>query len=102
MRVGVGSAYGCGGSSAGVLGEDARVVPGLLSEAGAGRQTDDLVTADPTGVEAAADWGSLKSPENYLGSERTENFVSPGGLSLDADRAYELPARFRLNERGAS
>ncbi len=32
----------------------------------------------PKGVEIAADWRNLKSPENYLGYERTENFSSPG------------------------
>ena len=28
------------------------------------------------GIEVAADWDDLRSPENYLGSERTEGFVS--------------------------
>ena len=50
------------------------------------------------GLEAAADWGSLKSPENYVGYERTQNFASPGGAVLDKPRMYELPARLRLNE----
>jgi thioredoxin family protein len=48
-------------------------------------------------VEAAADWGSLRSPENYVGYERTENFVSPGGAVLDKRRVYAAPARLRLN-----
>ena len=52
----------------------------------------------PRGIEAAADWGSLKSPENYVGYERTEGFASPGGAVLDKPRMYELPARLRLNE----
>ena len=38
-----------------------------------------LVSVDARGLEAAADWGSLKSPENYVGYERTQNFASPGG-----------------------
>jgi hypothetical protein len=53
---------------------------------------------DARGLDVAADWSNLKSPENYLGSERTENFVSPGGAALDRPRMYERPARLRLNE----
>jgi hypothetical protein len=59
---------------------------------------DDLVSTDARGLEVAADWGSLKSPENYVGYGRTENFASPGGAVRDAPRAYALPARLRLNE----
>ena len=70
----------------------------LLAEAGARGIGDDLVSVDPSGFEAAADWGSLKSPENYVGYERTLNFASPGGTVEDKPRAYALPARLRLNE----
>jgi hypothetical protein len=40
----------------------------------------------------------LKSPENYLGYERTQNFASPGGAMSGKPHVYELPARLRLNE----
>ena len=50
------------------------------------------------GVEVGADWANLKSPENYLGYERTESFASPGGAIRDKPRMYELPARLRLND----
>jgi hypothetical protein len=43
----------------------------LLVEAGAEGISQDLVVVDPGGVETAADWDSLWSPENYLGYERT-------------------------------
>jgi hypothetical protein len=39
----------------------------------------------------------LKSPENYVGYERTENFASPGGAVLDKRRVYAAPAQLRLN-----
>jgi hypothetical protein len=58
---------------------------------------DDLVSINATGIEAAADWGSLKSPENYLGTARTENFASSGGGFLDKQQAFEIPAKLRLN-----
>ena len=40
----------------------------------------------------------MKSPENYLGHERTENFVSPGGAVVDKRRVYAAPARVKLND----
>ena len=73
------------------------IIQRLLAEAGAGGIGDDLVSIDARGLEAAADWGSLKSPENYVGYERTQNFASPGGAVLDKPRVYEFPARWRLN-----
>jgi len=74
------------------------IIQRLLTEAGATGLGDDLVSVDGRGLEAAADWGSLKSPENYVGYERTQNFMSPGGAVLDKPRMYELPMRLRLNE----
>jgi thiol-disulfide isomerase/thioredoxin len=69
----------------------------LLAEAGTRGIGHELVAVDARGAEAAADWGSLKSPENYVGYERTENFASPGGAVLDKRRVYAAPARLRLN-----
>jgi hypothetical protein len=71
----------------------------LLAQAGAGDGLDrDLVSVDPRGAEAAADWGSLKSPEVYLGYARAENFASPGGAAADERRVYAPPARLALNQ----
>ena len=74
------------------------VIQELLAEAGIGGTDRKSVSVDARGIEAAADWGSLKSPENYVGYERTQNFASPGGAVLDKPRMYVLPARVRLNE----
>ena len=38
----------------------------------------DLVSVEGLGVEAAADWDHLHTPETYLGSARSEHFGSPG------------------------
>jgi thiol-disulfide isomerase/thioredoxin len=70
----------------------------LLTEAGAGGTAGDLVAVDATGVEAAADWDSLRSPENYLGAARTDNFASPGGARLATRHNYAAPARLRFNQ----
>lgn len=72
-----------------------RVIQQLLAEAGAAGVRGELVSVDGRGAEAAADWESLRSGENYLGSERAENFASPGGLG--ARRSYAAPARLALN-----
>jgi hypothetical protein len=69
----------------------------LLAEAGSGGIGQDLVSVEPTGVEAAADWASLWSPENYLGYQRTENFASSNGAVLDTPQVYAAPERLRLN-----
>jgi hypothetical protein len=69
----------------------------LLAEAGRPSSDQDLVSVDATGVEAAADWASLRSPENYLGYARTDNFASPNGAVLDTPSVYAAPERLRLN-----
>jgi thiol-disulfide isomerase/thioredoxin len=70
----------------------------LLREAGATGVSREPVKVDARGADAAADWGNLRSQENYVGYERTENFASPGGAVLDKPRMYAPPARLRLNE----
>ncbi len=69
----------------------------LLAEAGRGGIAPDLVSVDAQGAEVAADWDSLRSVETYVGSERTENFASPGGAVLDKRHLYTAPERLRLN-----
>ncbi len=69
----------------------------LLAEAGRGGFAHDLVSVDAQGAEVAADWDSLRSVETYVGSERTENFASPGGAVLDKRHLYTAPERLRLN-----
>ena len=75
-----------------------RIIQQLLAEAGQGGTGQELVSVDGRGLEAAADWGSLKTPENYLGYDRTENFASPGGAVLEQHRVYAAPARLKLNK----
>jgi thiol-disulfide isomerase/thioredoxin len=74
-----------------------RVIQHLLGEAGVGGIGAELVSVDADGAEAAADWRSLKSPETYVGYERTEHFASPGGVLVDERHRYATPARLTLN-----
>src|SRR5712664_2355114 len=76
-----------------------RIIQQLLGEAGISGIDDQLAAVDARGIEAEADWDDLKSPENYLGHERTQNFVSPGGAVLEKRRVYAAPAaRVKLND----
>jgi thiol-disulfide isomerase/thioredoxin len=74
-----------------------RVIQKLLVEAGNTDIPTDIVSVDGIGIEAAADWKSLRTPENYLGYQRTLNFSSPGGAVRNEDHEYELPAELNLN-----
>jgi thiol-disulfide isomerase/thioredoxin len=69
----------------------------LLAGAGEGGRAGGLVSVDARGLEVAADWDSLRSPENYLGYQRTENFASPGGVVPGQRHAYDAPQRLGLN-----
>jgi len=72
-----------------------RFIQKLLSEAGASGISRDLVSVDGVGAEAAADWGSLRSPENYLGYERTERFAFVP--VRDKGHVYPPTARLSVN-----
>jgi hypothetical protein len=69
-----------------------RVIQGLLDV------ERELVSVQGTGVEAEADWKQLRSPETYVGYERSEQFASPGGAEFEKRRSYRLPERMRLNQ----
>ena len=74
------------------------VIQQLLTESGSIGIGDELVSVDASGIEAAADWDSLRSPETYVGYDRTLNFASPGGAILGEPRVYTAPAQLRLNQ----
>jgi thiol-disulfide isomerase/thioredoxin len=75
-----------------------KTIQRLLTEAGATGIGAGVVSVDGTGLEAAADWDNLRSPENCLGYDRTGNFASPGGAELDRRRVYAAPKRLNLNQ----
>src|SRR3712207_4367342 len=70
-----------------------RMIQQLLAEAGARGLGRELVSVVGRGVEAAADWDSLRSLEAYVGYERSENFQSPRGAARDQRHVYTPPAR---------
>jgi thiol-disulfide isomerase/thioredoxin len=82
----------------GEYGRSEMVIQQLLAEAGSAGVGTELVSVDPSGLEAPADWASLRSPENYTGYERTEGFASPGGAVPGKPHVYAVPARLGLNQ----
>jgi hypothetical protein len=56
----------------------------------------ELVSVKGQGVEAAADWDHLRTPETYLGYARSEHLASQDGAALEP-HAYEFPERLRVN-----
>ena len=60
------------------------VIQQLLLEAGAEDVDLDLVSVDPVGLEVAADYRTLRSPETYLGYGQATGMASPDGLRADA------------------
>ena len=72
------------------------VLQRLLTEAGAGIHNTPA-TVNAGGAEAAADWNELRSGENYVGYDRTQNFSSPGGAKSNKSHEYSIPKRLDLN-----
>jgi thiol-disulfide isomerase/thioredoxin len=73
------------------------VIQRLLAETGVRNIGDELVSVNPSRFEVAADWATLKSPENYVGYERTDGFASRGE-ARNKPHVYALPESLHLNE----
>jgi cytochrome c biogenesis protein CcdA/thiol-disulfide isomerase/thioredoxin len=76
--------------------ESERVIQQLLAEAGK-TVAADIVAVKAAGAEAESDMANVGSPETYIGYERADNFISPGGAVEDASHVYAAAAP-RLNE----
>jgi thiol-disulfide isomerase/thioredoxin len=74
-----------------------RVIQRLLTEAGNSGVPQSLATVEGSGAEAAPSAGDDKSPETYIGYNKAENFVSPGGIVEDHSHVYD-PADPKLNQ----
>jgi thiol-disulfide isomerase/thioredoxin len=74
------------------------IIQRLLVRAGSIGIGHELASVNGQGIEAAADWADLRSPENYLGYDRTENFSSAGGAVPGRSHSYVAPMRLTLNQ----
>jgi len=73
------------------------VIQQLLLDAGASDLDQDLVAVEPRGLEVAADWDTLRSPETYLGYGQSTGFASADIAGFDRPHAYAARARLPLN-----
>jgi thiol-disulfide isomerase/thioredoxin len=70
----------------------------LLLAAGAEGLDRDLAMVEAEGLEVAADWRTLQSPETYLGYRQASGFAQEDVARFDAPSIYRAPARLSLNQ----
>lgn len=68
--------------------ESERVIQKLLTDAGNKNVPAGIVAVNASGAEAASDKADVNSPETYVGYDRGERFVSPGGVVQDQSHVY--------------
>lgn len=73
------------------------VIQQLLVDAGARDLDMDLAMVDPKGLEVAADWRSLRSPETYLGYGQSRGFAAEDAAYYDRPHVYEGARGLPLN-----
>jgi len=81
--------------------ESERQIQALLKERDGVLSSTGLVNVTGTGAEAPSA-SDVKSPETYVGYDRAENCVSPGGLQHDVAHLYSAPKLLELNQWGLS
>jgi thiol-disulfide isomerase/thioredoxin len=86
----------------GEYGQTEMVIQQLLLDAGAHDLDQELVDVEPRGLEVAADWRTLQSPESYVGYGQSTGFASEEVASFDEPHTYTAPGRLPLNSWGLS
>jgi thiol-disulfide isomerase/thioredoxin len=72
----------------------------LLLAAGADGVGQDLVMVEPRGLEVAADWPSVRSPETYAGYRQATGFAQEGVARFDEPDDYAAPDQLPVNAWG--
>jgi cytochrome c biogenesis protein CcdA/thiol-disulfide isomerase/thioredoxin len=81
--------------------ESERVIQQLLAEAGYRNVPAGIASVNASGAEAAPDDRDVRSEETYIGYDRAEGLVSPGGEDRDVAKDYTIAAP-ALNQWGIS
>jgi cytochrome c biogenesis protein CcdA/thiol-disulfide isomerase/thioredoxin len=68
--------------------ESERVIQKLLAEAGNKSIPTGTVAVNGSGAEAASVKADVDSPETYIGYDRSNHFISPGGVVQDESHLY--------------
>jgi cytochrome c biogenesis protein CcdA/thiol-disulfide isomerase/thioredoxin len=79
--------------------ESEQQIQDLLKEHNGQLTVNGLVKVAATGAEAPPD-SDVESPETYVGYERADSFLSPGGLKQDVASLYSIPKHLELNQWG--
>jgi cytochrome c biogenesis protein CcdA/thiol-disulfide isomerase/thioredoxin len=78
--------------------ESERVIQKLLADAGDGNVPTGAVAVNASGAEAASAKADVESPETYIGYNRIDHFVSPGGVVKDTSHVYMAAGSPQLND----
>ena len=73
------------------------VIQQLLRESGVENVDEDVVMPRADGLEVAADWRTVRSPESYLGYRQARGFAQEDRAVLDEPRTYLAPGPLSLN-----
>ena len=79
--------------------ESEQQIQELLKEHNPQLSVNGLVKVAATGAEAAPD-SDVESPETYIGYDRGDSFLSPGGFKQDVAHVYSIPKHLELNQWG--
>ena len=77
--------------------ETEMVIQQLLLDAGAGPVDQDVVMVEPRGLEVAADWRTIGSPETYTGYRQSSGFAQEDRARFDEAHSYAAPERLAVN-----
>lgn len=81
--------------------ESEQQIQQLLKEHNPQLSVNGLVKVSATGAEAPPD-SDVESPETYVGYDRGDSFLSPGGFKQDVAHVYTVPKHLELNQWGLS
>ena len=85
----------------GKYGETETHIQELLKEGNAKLTFNGGTQVAAAGTEAPPD-SDVQSPETYIGYDRGDSFLSPGGFVKDAAHTYTVPQHLELNQWGLS
>ncbi len=85
----------------GKYGETETHIQALLKESNPKLTFDGGTHVSGAGTEAPPD-SDVESPETYIGYDRGDSFLSPGGFVKDAANTYRVPPHLELNQWGLS
>jgi thiol-disulfide isomerase/thioredoxin len=82
--------------------ETERAIQSLLVETGTPEIEQSLASVEPVGLEIAADWSSVQSPETYTGYRQSSGFAQEPSSTFDEPAEYTVPDGLQGNTWGLS